>query len=204
MPVPQASAAQPMRPSRTQSAYTSRGAGTQQGTGRHVHVLEHQPAHGRRPQPHRGLGLDAHAARPGFEDEQRGRALERGGDHEQLGARRARNERLHPVQHEAAVDAARRGAQVERVEQRAGFEQGQCRRRHVVADERGQVGGLLLGVAPQHERVRDGGGGQAGDREAHVAVGERLGDQRAGGDGPLAAHPAERLGHAELGDARAR
>ncbi len=75
-----------------------------------------------------------------------------------------------------------RGLQLERVEQRARLEQRERRGGHVLADELGQVRGLLVGVAPQAERGRDAGGRQARDRDPHVALGERLGHQH-GGDG---------------------
>ena len=81
--------------------------------------------------------------------------VELGGDDEQLGVGGARDERLDAVEHEAAV---RRGArvvlQLERIEQRPRLEHRERRGRGALADERGQVGRLLVGVAPQAERGR--------------------------------------------------
>jgi hypothetical protein len=62
----------------------------------------------------------------------------------------------------------------ERVEEGAVLEQCQRRRGDVVADEGGEGRALLVGVAPQAERGRHRGGGEARDRDPHVSLGERL------------------------------
>ena len=70
--------------------------------------------------------------------------------------------------------------------------------RHVVAGERGQVRRLLVGVAPQRRaRWRRRAGRERGDREAHVAVGERLGGEHGRDRRALADRAAELLGDAE-------
>ena len=68
---------------------------------------------------------------------------------EQLGARRPRHERLGAAEHVAVAVLAGRGLERERVEQRPRLQQRHRRGGHVVADERRQVGGLLVGVAPK-------------------------------------------------------
>ncbi len=82
----------------------------------------------------------------------------------------ARDERLDAVEHVAAVRLAGRGLKLERVEQRPRLEDRQRGGRDALAHELGQVGRLLLGVAPQADRGGDGGRGQAGDGDAHVAL----------------------------------
>ena len=89
----------------------------------------------------------------------------------------ARQQRLGAVEHQVLALLACPGLQRERVEQRLGLLQRQRRRGHVLAGERRQVGGLLVGVAPVADRGGDGAGGEGGVGDAHVAVGERLADQ---------------------------
>ena len=66
-----------------------------------------------------------------------------------------------------------------------------------IAGERRQVRRLLLVGAPQRERGGDRAGGQGGDGDAEVALGERLGDEGAGHRGALVGESAERLRDAE-------
>ena len=128
-------------------------------------------------------------------------ALEVGGDDEQLTVAGSGDERLDAVQHVAAAGGPRRGLQREGVKQRLGLHDRQRRGGDALADELGQIGRLLLGVAPQAERGRDGGGGQAGGGDPHVALGERLAHQHGGGRGALLDGAAELLGHADHGQA---
>ena len=201
MPVPQASAAQPMRDEPDAVGVDVGRRAAEQRAGRQGDVLEHEPGGRGGAQAHRRLALDADAAGARLDDEQRRRSLEVGGDDEQLGGRGPRDEGFRAVEHEAVALARGGGLQRERVEQRPRLEHGDRGRRHVVADERRQVGRLLLLVAPQHQRVAHAGRGQAGDGQAHVAVCERLGDQDAGGGRALGPHAAQALGDADQGDA---
>ena len=165
-----------------------------------LHVLQDQAPGARRAHAHARLGLDGDAGGPGLDDEQRrAGVVQRGGDHEQLGVRRARHQRLDAVEHVAAAGGAGRGRQVEGVEQRLGLHQRQRGRRDVVADERRQVGGLLLGVAPQADGRRDRGGGQAGGGDAHVTLGQRLAHQHRRGGRALLHGAAQLLGDADHG-----
>jgi hypothetical protein len=77
------------------------------------------------------------------------------------------------------------------------LEHGQRRRGDVLGDELGQVGRLLIGVAPQADRGGDSSGGQAGHGDAHVALGQGLAHQGGGDGGALLDGSAELLGHAD-------
>ena len=87
-------------------------------------------------------------------------------------------QRLGAVEHPVAAVAARLRLQLQRVEERPRLEDRQRRRRHVLAGEGGQVGRLLLGRAPEADRGGDRAGGERRVGDPHVAVGERLADQR--------------------------
>ena len=114
----------------------------------------------------------------------------------------AGDQRLGAVEDPVArPSSARRGLQLQRVEQRPRLEDRQRRGGHVLAGEGGQVGGLLLGAAPVADRGGDGAGGERRVGDAHVAVGERLADQDAGHRGLLVHDAAELLGDAEHVDA---
>src|SRR4029453_14764914 len=63
----------------------------------------------------------------------------------------------------------------------------------VVSGERGKVGRLLLVGAPQADRGGDRAGGERGDRQPHVAAGERLRDERPGHRRALLGDAAEGL-----------
>ena len=154
----------------------------EQGGGRQLDVFEDQPPGRGGADAHGRLGLDAEAGGLGLDDEQRRtRALEVGGDDEQLALGGAGHERLGARQDVAAPGGAGGRCQRERVEQRARLHDRDRRGRNVLADELGEVGGLLLLVAPQAERRGDRGGGQTGDGDAHVSLGERLAHQHGGG-----------------------
>ena len=98
-------------------------------------------------------------------------------DHEQLGLGRPRHKRLDAVEHKPVDRPPGGGLQRERVEQRSGFEHRQGGRGYVVADEGRQVGGLLRLVAPQDQGGAHRGRREAGECQAHVAVGQRLGHE---------------------------
>ena len=200
--MPTASAHQPRRPScHALGVGAAVGAAQQRGGGQ-LDVLEDQPAGRGGADAHAGIGLDADASGLGLDDEQGWAfALELGGDDEQLAVGRAGDERLDAVEHVPAAGGTRGGVQREGVEQRVRLHDRQRRGRDVLAHERGQVGGLLLGVAPQAERGRDRGRGQAGDGDAHVALGQRLAHQHGGGRGALRHGTAELLGDADHGQA---
>ena len=170
-------------------------------------AVEQQPRRSRRragPSPARPRPRAPSVA--GLDDEQRRPvALGRGGDDEQLGVGGARHERLERRRGPSRRRLrARRGLELERVEERPRLEHRQRGGGDVLAGERRQVGRLLVGVAPEAERGGDGGRREGGDGEAHVAVGERLGDQHGGDGRALLDHAAELLGHAEHRRRRAR
>ena len=94
--------------------------------------------------------------------------------------------------------ARARGVRRERVEQRPAARAARAPPAGaVLAGEGRQIGGLLLGVAPQADRARDGARGERRERDPHVAVRERLGEQHRGHRAALGHHPAELLGDAE-------
>ena len=123
-------------------------------------------------------------------------------DDEHLGVGCAWDERLDAVERVAAAGRPRRGPQRKRVKQRLGLHQRQRRSRDVLADELGQVGRLLLGVAPQADRGRDGRRRQAGGGDAHVALRQRLAHQHGRRGRALLDGAAELLGHADHGQAQ--
>ena len=116
---------------------------------------------------------------PDSSDEQRGSvALGLGGDDEQLGLGGARHERLDAVEHPLAAVAPRLGrrARAGRTAGRGSSSASAATGAFSPANAR-QVGRLLGGVAPQAERARDGARRERRERDAHVAVGERLGER---------------------------
>ena len=165
-----------------------------------MYVVQQHARQRRGPQAHRRLGLDHQARGVRLDQEQPWLAVELGADDEQLGVRTSRHHRLHAVQHEPVALGGRRGGGCQCVVQRSRFGERQCRGGHVVAGEGGQVGLLLLLVAPQREGGADGAGRERRDGEAHVAVRERLGDEGAGHRGPLGGDAAELLGDAQDGE----
>ena len=121
----------------------------EQRAARDVDAVERQAGCRGGTQPHGGLRAGGDAAGATLDHEQCGSpAVELGGDHEQLGLGAPRDERLHTVE---GVPAARRrgaGLQAQRIEGGARLEDGERRRRQVFARQLGQVGRLLVGVAP--------------------------------------------------------
>ena len=105
-------------------------------------------------------------------------------DDEQFGVRGGGHQRLDAVEAVAARRAHGGGLQRGRIEQRMRFGDRHAGLRHVLARELREVGGLLVGAAPVGERRRDAAGRQDRQRQSHVAVGQRLGDQRVGDRAP--------------------
>ena len=143
----------------------------------------------------------ASTERPAAPDSTRTSTLRvrRGGapDDEELGVGAARHHRLHAVEDEAVAVAGGGGLRGERVEQRSRLGERERRGRDVVAGEGREVGLLLLVGAPGGDRGGDGARGEVGDGQPEVALGQRLGHQRAGHHRALLGDAAERLGHAE-------
>ena len=150
------------------------------GLQRHRHVVELDAAQRRGADAHARVGLDGQALRRRLDDEQRGLAVELRADDEQFGVGGGGHQRLDAGQPVAARRAYRRGLQRGRVEQRVRFGDRDARLRDVLAGELGEVGGLLIGAAPMGQRRRDAAGRQDRQGQAHVAVGQSLGDERVG------------------------
>ena len=85
---------------------------------------------------------------------------------------------LAPSSTQSSPSRRGRRLQLQRVEQRPRLEDRQRRGGDVLAGEGGQVGRLLLGRAPEADRGGDRAGGERRVGDPHVAVGERLADQR--------------------------
>ena len=122
-----------------------------------------------------------------------------GADDEELAVVAAGHARLDAVEHEAVTGAGRGGRELAGVEERARLRQRQRRGGDVVLGlgEGRQVGRLLLLGAPQRQRRADRGRRQHRDRQAHVALGQRLGHQGPGDGRALGGDAAEVLGDAE-------
>ena len=89
----------------------------------------------------------------------------------------------------------------EHVEEHRRLRQRDRRNGRIVTGERRQVGDLLLVGAPQRDRRGDRARGQRSDRDAEIALGQSLRDERAGHRRALVGQTAERLGDAEDGKA---
>ena len=73
--------------------------------------------------------------------------------------------------------------------------------RHVLAGEFLEVGGLLVGAAPVRQCGCDAAGRQDRQCQAHVAVRQRLGDQRVGDGRTVLGDAVEVFGDVDRGDA---
>jgi hypothetical protein len=129
---------------------------------------------------HGGVALDAQALGGRLDEEQRRLLVEEGAHDEQLRGRAPGDQGLDPVEPVAVSGSGGRGGRCKDVVQDGRLHQRQRRGRDVVAGERRQVGLLLLVGAPQTDRGGDGAGREGRHGEPHVALGECLGDQRAG------------------------
>ena len=67
-----------------------------------------------------------------------------------------------------------------------------------------EVGGLLIGAAPMRQRRRHAAGRQDGQRQSHVAVGQRLGDHALVTAERWCGDTVEVLGDVDRGDAEFR
>jgi hypothetical protein len=168
---------------------------------RHGHVVQLDPAQRCGPDAHAGVGLDGQALGGGFDDEHGGLAVELGRDDEQFGVGGRGYQRLHAREAVAAGGPYRGGPQRGRIEQCVRFGDGDACLRHVVARELVEVRGLLVRAAPVGQRRRDATGCQDGQRLAHVAVRERLGDQCVGDGAAVLGDAVEVLGDVDRGDA---
>ena len=168
---------------------------------RHRDVVELDPAECGGADAHARVGLDGQSLGVGLDDEQRRLAVELGGDDEQLGVGGGGHQRLDAVEPVAARGAYRGGLQRGRVEQGVRFGDRDARLRDVLAGELGEVGGLLVGAAPVGQCRRDAAGGQDRQRQAHVAVGQGLGDECVGDRAAVRGDAVEVLGDVDRGDA---
>ena len=147
-----------------------------------------------------GSALTVRPSARRLDDEQRRLAVELGCDDEQFGIGSRRDQRLDAVESVAARGADRGGLQRGRVEQRLRLGDGQAGLRDVLAGELLEVGRLLTGAAPVGECGGDAGRRQDRQRQPHVAVGQRLGDQHVGHAGALRGDAVEVLGNVDRGD----
>lgn len=164
-------------------------------------VVEFDLAQGGGADAHARVGLDGQPFGLRFDDEQRRLAVELGADDEQFGVGGGRHQRFDAGQPVPAGGADRGRLQRGRVEQRMRFGDGDAGLRDVLAGELGQVGGLLVGAAPVGQGRGDTTGRQDRQGQAHIAVGQRLGDQRGGDGGTVGSDPVEIFGDVDGGDA---
>ena len=167
------------------------------GVCRHADPLEAQGGQGGGADAHRGLGLHGQAGGRGLDQEQDRRAVQRGADDEQLGLGAAHDTGLGAVEDEALGGPAGGGRRLEHVEEDRRLLERQGGGRSAVLGEGRQVG-LLLGLgAPQAQRRGDRARRQGGQGDAHVALAQGLGHERAGHRRALLGDTAEGLGDAE-------
>ena len=168
----------------------------------HSHIVEFDPAQRRGADPHARVGLDGKALRRRFDDEHRRLAIQLRCHYEQFRFLGGHHQRLHAVEAVAARRANGRRLQRGRVEQRTRFGDRQAGLRHILARELGEVGGLLVGTAPMGEGRCDTGRRQDRQRQSHVPVGERLGNQRVRHGGTVFGDAVEILWDVDRGDAQ--
>ena len=108
---------------------------------------------------------------------------------------------LTPGEPVAAGSAHRGGLQCGRIEQRVRLGDRHARLRDVLAGELAEVGGLLVGAAPVRQRRRDAAGRQDRQGQAHVAVGQGLGDECVGDRAAVRGDAVEVLGDVDRRDA---
>jgi hypothetical protein len=112
-------------------------------------AVEAQPRGAGGTQAHRRLGVEGDALFCGLDDEQRRTAIfELGRDDEELGVGGSRHERLGATKDVAVAVRSDFRLELERIEQRPRLDHRQRCGRRIVTGERGEIGALLVGIAP--------------------------------------------------------